>query len=213
MPCGWSARCIRSSRSVPDRGCGTVTKDQMVAWTAAGEGKAEDRGRRPAHRRPRGGRLRRTLPPPSSTQTCIASTSISSGRATAGRSSTRYGMTELRTGPRADASPLPGRGGVRRARRRSCLLRGVRARAADGPPAADVVDHPLAPVEGADPVPRAPLPCGHVRRTRQRPLRPAVGAGGVRRARVRGRRVGRPGRDRDRARCDRGLLARARNAG
>ena len=45
---------------------------------------------------------------------------------------------------------------------------------ADGPAAADVVDHPLAPLEDADPVPRAPLPRRHLRRARQRPLRPAA---------------------------------------
>ena len=43
---------------------------------------------------------------------------------------------------------------------------------ADGPAAADLVDHPLAPLEGADPLPRAPLPRRHVRRPRQRPLGP-----------------------------------------
>ena len=36
------------------------------------------------------------------------------------------------------------------------------------PAAADVVDHPLAPLEGADPLPRAALPGRHVRRARQR---------------------------------------------
>ena len=42
--------------------------------------------------------------------------------------------------------------------------------------AADVVDHPLAALEDADPLPRAPLPRGHVRRPRQRPLGPPAGA-------------------------------------
>ena len=43
---------------------------------------------------------------------------------------------------------------------------------ADVPAAADVVDHPLAAVEGADPVPRARAPRRHLRRPRQRALRP-----------------------------------------
>ena len=73
---------------------------------------------------------------------------------------------------RADARPLPGRGGLRRARRRADLLRGLRRRRADRPAAADVVDHPLAPLEGADPLPRAPLPRRHLRRARQRQVGP-----------------------------------------
>ena len=43
-------------------------------------------------------------------------------------------------------------------------------------PAADVVDHPLAPLEDADPVPCPALPRGHLRRARQRPLGPARAA-------------------------------------
>ena len=46
---------------------------------------------------------------------------------------------------------------------------------ADRPAPADLVDHPLAALEDADPVPRAPLPRGRVRRARERPLRPAAG--------------------------------------
>ena len=34
-----------------------------------------------------------------------------------------------------------------------------------------MVDRPLAPLEDAGPVPRAPLPRGRIRRTRKRPLR------------------------------------------
>ena len=80
--------------------------------------------------------------------------------------------------PRALARP----GGLRRARRRADLLRGLRQRRADGAAAADLVDHPLPPLEDADPVPRAPLPGAHVRRPRQRPLRPAGRARRLRRA-------------------------------
>ena len=58
---------------------------------------------------------------------------------------------------------------------------------ADVPAAADLVDHPLAAVEGADPVPGARAPRRHVRRAGQRPLRPAVGVRGLRRAGVRAR--------------------------
>ena len=47
---------------------------------------------------------------------------------------------------------------------------------ADDPAAADVGAHPLAPLEDADPVARTALPCGHVRRARERPLRPAAGS-------------------------------------
>ena len=62
-----------------------------------------------------------------------------------------------------------------------------------------MVDHPLAALEDADPVPRPPLPGRHVRRTRQRPLRQARGRGGVRDPRVRARRARRARCDRDRA--------------
>ena len=60
----------------------------------------------------------------------------------------------------------------------------------------DLVDRPLAPLEGADPVPGAPLPRRHVRRPRQRPLRPARAAPSLRARRVRRRRAGGDGRDR-----------------
>ena len=46
----------------------------------------------------------------------------------------------------------------------------------DDPAAADLVDRALAALEGADPLPRAALPRDHVRRPRQRPLRPAARA-------------------------------------
>ena len=39
----------------------------------------------------------------------------------------------------------------------------------------DLVDHPLAPLEGADPLSRAPLPGRHLRRPRERPLGPPGG--------------------------------------
>ena len=66
------------------------------------------------------------------------------------------------------------------------------------PPAPDLVDHPLAPLEDADPVPGAPLP-GAARSTGA-----ATGArtgprAGYARARVRGRRARGHGRDRHRA--------------
>ena len=102
--------------------------------------------------------------------------------------------------------------GLRRARRRPRLLRGLRRGRADGPAAADLVDHPLAPLEDADPVPRAPLPGGHLRRARQRPLGPPAGARGVRRARVRRRRARGDGRDRHRARRARRRSRSARSA-
>ena len=101
---------------------------------------------------------------------------------------------------RADAGALPGRRGLRRARRRRRLLRGLRRGRADGPAAADVVDHPLAPLEDADPVPRAPLPRRHVRRRAATAARTGRDERGVRRARVRRRRARGDGRDRDRAR-------------
>src|SRR5829696_5189228 len=83
---------------------------------------------------------------------------------------------------RADASPLPGRGGLHRARRREPLLRGLRLGRTHGVPPADVVDHPLAALEDADSVPRAPLPRDDVRRSWQRSLGPTS-------ERIRGARV------------------------
>ena len=83
---------------------------------------------------------------------------------------------------RAPASGIA-RAGCRRARRRPDRRTRSTATATDGPAAADLVDHPLAALEGAGPVPRAPLPGRHVRRPRQRPLGPPGGRRGVRRAR------------------------------
>ena len=82
---------------------------------------------------------------------------------------------------RADAGDVPRRVRLRRARRRALVLRGVRLGRADGLPDADVVDHPLAPLEDADPVPGAALPGADVRRARQRTLGPARGAATPRR--------------------------------
>ena len=53
------------------------------------------------------------------------------------------------------------------------LLRGLRRRASRRSSSADLVDRPLAPLEDADPLPRAALPRADVRRPRQRPLGPA----------------------------------------
>ena len=76
----------------------------------------------------------------------------------------------------------PDRGGLRRARRRPDLLRGLRRRRPDDPAAPDVVDRPLAPLEGADPVPGAALPRRHVRRSRQRQVGPPARRRRLRRA-------------------------------
>ena len=75
---------------------------------------------------------------------------------------------------------LPGRDRLHRARRRSGVLGALRRRQPDDPPDADVVDRPLAPLEAADPLPRPPLPGRHVRRPRQRPLRPPDRGRGLR---------------------------------
>ena len=68
------------------------------------------------------------------------------------------------------ARPLPRRGGLRRARRRPRLLRGLRRRADDVPALPDLADLALADVEGADPVPVAPLP------RRRRSIRAGTGS-------------------------------------
>ncbi len=95
----------------------------------------------------------------------------------------------------------PDETGLRGTRRRPRVLGAVRRRRSDGAAAADLVDHPLAVLEGADPVPRAPLPRAHVRRPRQRPLGSAGGSRALRHRRVRGRRDRgdgcEPGRARD----------------
>ena len=65
---------------------------------------------------------------------------------------------------------------LRRARRRASSTGRCSATGdADDRAAADVVDHPLAPLEAAGALPRPPLPGRHLRRPRQRPLGPAVG--------------------------------------
>src|SRR5439155_13053407 len=57
-----------------------------------------------------------------------------------------------------DASEVPGSGRLRRARRSEGLLRGLRRRRAHHPAPADVVDHPIAFLEDADPLPLPALP-------------------------------------------------------
>src|SRR5439155_15945207 len=47
----------------------------------------------------------------------------------------------------SDESAVSRPGRLHRARRRESVLRGVRPRRADDPPAPDLVDHPLAPLE------------------------------------------------------------------
>jgi hypothetical protein len=69
-----------------------------------------------------------------------------------------------RTAERADAGALPGPRGLHRAGRGPGLLRGLRGRQTDHPPASDVVAHALAPLEDADPLPGEALPRGDVRR-------------------------------------------------
>ena len=110
--------------------------------------------------------------------------------------------------PRADPRALPGRGGLRRARRRAPLLRGLRIGRTDGPAAADVGAHPLATLEDADPVLGPARPCRHVRRAWERPLRPPAGRRGIRDPRVRGRHARGDGRDGDGTRCHRRLVVR-----
>ena len=97
------------------------------------------------------------------------------------------------TAARAVARPLSGRGGVRRARRRQNLLRGVRRRRADRSLPQPLVDRPLALLEGADPLLRPPRPRGDLRRARKRQVGSADGSARVRRARVCRRHSGRHG--------------------
>ena len=68
----------------------------------------------------------------------------------------------------------PDEEGLRRARRRARLLRGLRRGRADGALHARLVARSTPALEDADPVPRAPLPGGHVRPARQRTLGPPV---------------------------------------
>ena len=117
------------------------------------------------------------------------------------------GSTERRA-RRAESRALPGRGGLRRARRRAGLLGALRRRRPDRPAAPHLDARALARVEGADRLPRAPLPRRHVRPARQRAVRPARGPDALRRVGVRRGRARGPGRDRHRAGGDRGLLAR-----
>ena len=63
-------------------------------------------------------------------------------------------MTMIAGAREQSRARYPDQRGLRRTRRREALLRGLRRRRGDDPAAADVVDHPLAPLEGADPVPR-----------------------------------------------------------
>ena len=79
---------------------------------------------------------------------------------------------------------------------------------ADRLPAADLVDRPLAVLEGADPVPGPPLPGRDVRRPRQRPLGPPGRPSRVHPGRVRRRRARGHGRDRHRAGGAGGALVR-----
>ena len=84
-----------------------------------------------------------------------------------------------RADARADARPLPGR------RRRSSSATGsaspgsATATAPRRSCSADVVDRPLAPLEGPDPVPRPALPRRDLRRPGQRPLGPPARSGRV----------------------------------
>ena len=93
---------------------------------------------------------------------------------------------------------------TRRARRARRGPRALRGRTASGEPT--VLLLPTWSIvhsrhlEGADPLPGPALPRRHVRRARQRAVRPAAGCRRLRRARVRGRRPGGAGRDRHRAR-------------
>ena len=65
-------------------------------------------------------------------------------------------------------APLPRRGGLRRARRRAGLLGALRGRRADRPAAPHLDARALAGLEGADRLPRAPLPRRDVRSARER---------------------------------------------
>src|SRR5438105_1043423 len=91
-------------------------------------------------------------------------------------------------GPGAVPSALPGRGGLRRARRRACLLGALRRRRPHDPAAAHLDADPLAGVEGSDRLPGSPRSCGDVRPAGQRQVRSAPGPRALRRVRVRRRR-------------------------
>src|SRR5918995_1046367 len=118
-----------------------------------------------------------------------------------GSSPWRRGGRHNRHGSSVPAAPsgreprsAPGRRGVHRARRRARLLGVVRDRRADGPLPPDLDARPFARLEGPDRVLRASFPRGLLRPARQWPLRPAAGAVGLRRERVRAGRARRDGR-------------------
>ena len=114
--------------------------------------------------------------------------------------------TATRRAREQSRAALPGRDRLHRARRRSRVLGALRRRQPDDPPDADLVDRPLAPLEAADPLPRPPLPGRHVRRPRQRALRPPDRGRRLRRHGVRRRRHRRHGRDRHRPGGGRGAV-------
>ena len=78
------------------------------------------------------------------------------------------------------ARAIPDETGYVDSRRGQALLGALRRRRPHGAAAADLVDRALARLEAADPVPRTSLPCAHLRRSRERALRPAGGRRGVR---------------------------------
>ena len=94
----------------------------------------------------------------------------------------------------------PDRQGFVEQRRRPHRLRGVRRRAAHGAVPAHLVDHPLAALEGAGAVLRAPHAGRHLRRPRQRPIRSPDRGRRLRESRVRRRRPRRARRGRCRPR-------------
>src|SRR5690242_3545849 len=87
---------------------------------------------------------------------------------------------------RADARPPAGCRGPARPRRRGGPLGALRRRRAGDPLPTDVVDRPLALLEGADPVLRPPPPRARVRPARKRPLGAAFGERRLRRVGIRG---------------------------
>ncbi len=63
--------------------------------------------------------------------------------------------------------------GIRRAGWRVSVLRGLRGGRAHTVPSSRLVDRPFPALEGPDPLPRPPLPGGHLRRAGQRAVEPA----------------------------------------
>ena len=103
---------------------------------------------------------------------------------------------------RAEPRPLSGHRGLRRARRRCSSSTRLRRGRGNHLPAADLDARPLAALEDADRLLRAPFPGADYGRARQRPLRslpriPALWSRGVR-----PRLPGRDGRDRNRTSGD-----------